>query len=170
MKLIEASPTLESLQRLLEVARSAPVPNESLVRQIRSLVFGERLLAIAFPDMASPPKKETCRAFLRYLREKDSKTLLDFEELLIQAGYSRWVSESHLEALLEAQEWNHPVVILGYSFSRAQLPELIHIMSGWVRNRNHDDRQRCRRVLEKLLATQQLEDRARRRRQRARAG
>lgn len=170
MTLREASPTLENLQRLLEAARGAPFQSESLVRQIRSLVFGERLLAIAFPDMASPPEKEMCRAFLTYLREQDSKALLDFEELLIQAGYSRWVSESHLEALLEAEDWNHPVVILGYSFSRAQLPELIHIVSGWIRTKNSEAKQRWRRVLEKLLATQQLEDRARRRRQRARAG
>lgn len=169
MKVLETSPTLENLQRLLEAARSAPLPTEALIRQIRSLVFGEELVDIAFPNMASPPSEKTCQVFLKYLRDQGSKALLDFEELLIQAGHSRWVSESQVLALVEERSWNHPVAVLGYSFSRAQLPELIHTVRGWIRSESNGAADELRPVLAKLVATQKLEDQARERQRVARS-
>lgn len=169
----QASLSLGSLARLTETIADSPLPSEKVFQQLRFLILGEPLCALLLPAGSwAPAQEETWKILQEHLRrEVRPKSLLDIEDLLWSRGHGRWVLETQLAALLDAEEesWSHPVIVLGESYSRARLGELVELLRGQLES-GLDPAELGASVLRKLLKTDELELRARNRRDRMREG
>lgn len=174
---VGANPRLERLRRLFDTVETLPVPDGPVVPQLRSLLFGSRMAEIALTsETCRIPREVDCLWILDHLRTQgDIDDLHCFEDLLIDAGYGKWVSRSQVMALLRAapESWNHPALVLGRSYSRFRLAEMIE----WVDELDGSESAteaaflgKIQSVRGKLEKTQALEEKASRRRQVLRNG
>ncbi len=174
---VGANPRLERLRRLFDTVEALPVPEGPVVPQLRSLLFGSRMAEIALTsETCRVPREGDCLWILDHLRTQgDIDDLHCFEDLLVDAGYGKWVSRSQVLALLRAEpeSWNHPALVIGRSYSRFRLKEMLE----WVDELEGaesstevaflDKLQSVRTKLQKTLA---LEEKASRRREVLRNG
>lgn len=174
---VASSQREERLRRLFDAVENLPVPDGPVLPQLRSLLFGSRMAEIALTsETCRIPREVDCLWILDHLRiHGDLDDLRCFEALLIDAGFAKWVSRSHVVALLRApvEGWKHPVLVLGQSYSRFLLEEMIEWVESLVGSESADDESstlKLKSVRAKLEETRALEERAARRREVLRNG